>query len=253
MRFCTLFSVKRLLVLSLAGACLIGLTVETVRITRAVSGVEALDAALAQQYRDFRALAADAQTQNNDVAFLRSLTDVLPQEKHFIRTQKAMASEVEALRAKVGRKIHNDIHVLVDVQANKLYVKRGLNLLWQADCSVGRGGILIDKKTGQRWEFVTPRGQFEIREKVANPLWIKPDWAFVEAGEKVPPPGDPSRAVKDELGAYVMSLGDGYLIHGTKNENLLGRPASHGCVRLGKDDLKRLFELAPRGTRVYIY
>ena len=203
--------------------------------------------------REFRAIGDGLQMKTDEQDFLRSLVNVLPQEKNFIRTQKAMADDVEILRAKVSRKIHNDIHVVVDIQANKLYVKRGLTLLWQADCSAGKGGMLKDKKTGQRWEFVTPRGQFEIHEKVADPLWIKPDWAFVEAGEKVPPPGDPLRAVPGELGGFVMSLGDGYLIHGTKNEKLLGRPASHGCVRLGRDDLKRLYDLAPRGTRVYIY
>src|SRR5262249_51051352 len=143
--------------------------------------------------------------------------------------------------------------ILVDTKANKLYVKKGLTLLWEADCSAGRGGILVDKATGRRWEFVTPRGQFEVQSKMEKPLWIKPDWAFVEEKQTVPPPGDPSREVREELGAYVLNLGDGYLIHGTKDEAALGHSVSHGCVRLGAADLKRLYETVPRGTRVYIY
>ena len=164
-----------------------------------------------------------------------------------------MADEVEALRDKVGRRIKNDLHILVDVRANKLYVKKGLTLLWDADCSVGKGGILKDKATGRRWEFVTPRGQFDVQEKIEKPVWTKPDWAFVETHETVPPPEDPSRHVEGELGGYVFNLGDGYLIHGTRNEALLGRPVSHGCVRLGAQDLLRLYETVPRGTKVYIY
>lgn len=190
---------------------------------------------------------------DDELTFLHNLADVVPQEKGYLRTHQAIVKDVDALRYKVSRYVHDDLHILVDTQANKLYVKRGLTLLWQADCSVGRGGMLTDKATGRRWEFVTPHGQFEIREKVAQPLWIKPDWAFVESGEKVPPPNDPVRAAKDELGAFVMTLGDGYLIHGTKNETLLGRPASHGCVRLGRTDLERLYQLVPKGTRVFIY
>ena len=89
--------------------------------------------------------------------------------------------------------------------------------------------------------------------KGVNPKWRKPDWAYVEAGEPVPPPEDPSRYVEGELGAYVLNLGDGYLIHGTKNEELLGRPASHGCVRVGAADLERLYKTVPNGTRVYIF
>lgn len=191
--------------------------------------------------------------QSDEINFLQSLVNVLPQERSFIRTEAAMADEVESLRIKVGRRLHGDRHILVDTRANKLYVKKGLELLWSADCSVGRGGILTDKKTGRRWEFVTPRGQFEVREKIEKPVWTKPDWAFVETGEPIPPIGDPIRRAEGELGGYVLNLGDGYLIHGTKNEALLGRPVSHGCVRLGADDLRKVYEAIPRGTRVYIY
>jgi len=195
----------------------------------------------------------DIHERHRETEFLQSLTNLLPQSKSFIRTQRAMSDEVETLRYKVGRRIKNDLHILVDTRANKLYVKKGLTLLWEADCSVGKGGILTDKKTGRRWEFVTPHGQFEVHDKIENPVWTKPDWAFVETGEKVPPPEDASRHVQGELGGYVFNLGDGYLIHGTKNEAVLGHSVSHGCVRLGADDLKKLYELAPRGTRVYIY
>jgi hypothetical protein len=253
MRFCYLVNMKRILLLTFFGLLGISALSETILLTRALQKTENLAQKLRDSAREFRTIQADIQRENAEQEFLRGLVNVLPQEKNFIRTQRAMAWDVDVLRYKVSRRVHNDIYVVVDIRANKLYVKRGLTLLWQADCSVGKGGMLKDKKTGQRWEFVTPRGQFEIHDKIANPLWIKPDWAFVESGEKVPPPGDASRAVKDELGAFVMNLGDGYLIHGTKNEAMLGHPASHGCVRLGRDDLKRLYDLAPRGTRVYIY
>jgi len=253
MRFCTLFNVKDILLLIVGGLLLISMPLETLRLLQALQAADHVTEQLIDKNKEFHRIEADIQSQNNEVNYLRGLVNVLPQEKNFVRTQQAMMKDIHLWRAKVGRKVHNDLHIVVDIQANKLYVKRGLVLLWQADCSVGKGGILRNKITGQRWEFVTPRGQFEIREKIANPLWIKPDWAFVEAGEKIPPPGDPSRAVKDELGSFVMSLGDGYLIHGTKNEAMLGHPASHGCVRLGHDDLKKLYDLAPRGTRVYIY
>ncbi len=217
---------------------------------------EALDAAaqkVEQNTERLHAVMQETQRLHRDYEFLQSLLNVLPQEKGFARTQRAMSREIEQLRLKVGRRLRQDLHLLVDTQANKLYVKRGLTLLWQADCSVGKGGTLIDQKTGRRWEFVTPRGVFDIREKVEKPVWTKPDWAFVETGEDIPPPQDPKRRAEGELGGYVLNLGDGYLIHGTKNEAMLGRPASHGCVRLAAADLERLYKEVPRGARVYIY
>ncbi len=203
--------------------------------------------------RDLLTFTREIKTQSQEVDFLHGLVNVLPEEKGFVRTQRAISDEVEALRGKVGTRLRGDLHILVDTKANKLYLKKGLKLLWAADCSVGKGGMLKDSLTGRRWEFVTPRGQFEIRDKIEKPFWTKPDWAFVEAGEPVPPPGDPKRQIEGELGGYVFNLGDGYLIHGTKTEALLGRPVSHGCVRLGAEDLKRLYQTVPRWTRVYIY
>src|SRR5436190_17672220 len=137
--------------------------------------------------------ASDTRNQAKQLEFLESLVNLLPQEKGFIRTQKAMALEVGSLRRKVGKRLRDELHVVVDTRANKLYLKRGLTLLWAADCSVGKGGILVDKRTGRRWEFVTPRGKFEVRSKIENPLWVKPDWAFVETKEPIPAPDDPKR------------------------------------------------------------
>lgn len=41
-------------------------------------------------------------------------------------------------------------------------------------------------------------------------------------------------------------------IHGTNDERRIGRPASHGCVRMKNDAVIELFELAPIGTPVWI-
>lgn len=41
-------------------------------------------------------------------------------------------------------------------------------------------------------------------------------------------------------------------IHGTNDEQLIGRPGSHGCVRMRNTDVTELFELTPEGTAVWI-
>ncbi|MBI4376855.1 MAG: L,D-transpeptidase [Elusimicrobia bacterium] len=207
---------------------------------------------LDRQARDTVAAVRQSRAYSDELGFLQELPNLFPKDKGYLRTQKAIAEEVQGLRRKLGGTIKGGLHIVVDAKANKLYLKKGFKLLMQADCSVGRGGVLLDKRTGRRWEFVTPRGEFRVIAKAENPLWRKPDWAYTEAGEKIPPPEDPSRLVQGELGAYVLNLGDGYLIHGTKNEELLGRPASHGCVRLGAAEIAALYEQVPLGTKVYI-
>lgn len=222
-------------------------------LARATDRVEGDAAALDRGARRLTALTQESSSQARDAQFLEILPNILPEDKSYLRTQKAIESEVVALRRKVGKRLKGALHVVVDAKANKLYVKKGLKLLWSADVSVGRGGLLKDKKSGQKWEFVTPRGEFRVIGKGENAKWRKPDWAFVEAGEPVPPPDDPSRFVDGELGAYFFNLGDGYLMHGTKSVDLLGRPASHGCVRIGAEDLERLYHAIPTGTKVYIF
>ncbi|MBR5888407.1 MAG: L,D-transpeptidase [Akkermansia sp.] len=41
-------------------------------------------------------------------------------------------------------------------------------------------------------------------------------------------------------------------IHGTNDTDLLGTPASHGCVRLAPQDMRTLFDRVRIGTRVQI-
>lgn len=42
-------------------------------------------------------------------------------------------------------------------------------------------------------------------------------------------------------------------IHGTHREDLIGRPASHGCIRMRKRDIVDLFAHTRRHERVYIF
>jgi L,D-transpeptidase YbiS len=223
-----------------------GLQRQTDRIAGSAEGLD-------RGSRRLTLLAKDAAEQAREAEFLEGLPNILPADKGYLRTQKAIEGEVSELRGKVGKRLKGSLQIVVDAKANKLYLKKGLKLLWEADVSVGRGGLLADKKSGQKWKFVTPRGEFKVIGKGVNPKWRKPDWAFVEAGEPVPPPNDPSRFIDGELGAYFLNLGDGYLIHGTKDEATLGRPASHGCVRVGAADLEKLYEAVPVGTKVYIF
>lgn len=198
-------------------------------------------------------LSREIYSADEDLAYLSKLAAMYPENKGYFRTQNAIAAEVKGLRQKVGQKVGTRLYIAVDSRANKLYLKRGTRLLWEADCSVGKGGTLKEKKTGRIWEFATPRGEYSILYNIDNPVWLKPDWAYVENGEAVPPRDDPSRKVQGELGLYALNIGNGYLIHGTKNEGALGTAVSHGCVRLGAAALEKLYKAAPVGTKVYIY
>src|SRR5258708_15002609 len=54
------------------------------------------------QSEDLIHLTREIKTQSREIDFLQGMVNVLPPEKGFVRTQRAIAGEVESLRAKVG-------------------------------------------------------------------------------------------------------------------------------------------------------
>ena len=141
-------------------------------------------------------------------------------------------------------------YIVIDRVHNRLYVYEQGRPVFEALCSTGSGMMLTHGQ--QTWTFETPRGQFKIRNKQSSPWWRKPDWAFIEEGKPVP--DDPAdRFESGVLGEYAMDLGDGYSIHGTLYERLLGRSVTHGCIRVGRDDLRQLNKMVRIGTPVYIF
>ncbi len=144
------------------------------------------------------------------------------------------------------------IYIVIDSGSNSLYLMKGAETLRRAVISCGSGSILEEPGGRRRWVFDTPRGEFYVKSKIRNPDWIKPDWAFIEEGEKIPK--DPRERVEPGvLGDYALGFGNGYFIHGTLYTRLLGRSVTHGCIRVGDEDLKVIFEKASIGTRIFIY
>ncbi len=143
-------------------------------------------------------------------------------------------------------------YIVIDRYINKLYLRTESKVILEALCSTGTGAELEDTLSGRRWIFETPRGVFKIDTKLENPWWRKPDWAFIEEGEAIPI-DDQERLDPEMLGEFALGFGDGLFIHGTLYERLLGVNVTHGCVRLGAEDLKVLYKNAKIGTRVYVY
>lgn len=144
------------------------------------------------------------------------------------------------------------IYVVIDTGANELYLKKNGEVVRRCIVSSGSGNVLEDTKVGKKWVFDTPRGEYEVKSKAVQPNWIKPDWAFVEEGEAAPK-SYKDRVEEGVLGDYALGFGNGYFIHGTLYTRMLGRNVTHGCVRMGDEDLEAVFRTAPMGTKIYIF
>lgn len=158
--------------------------------------------------------------------------------------------EWRRLQVQLERLTPRGLYIVVDTAANRLYLRKGKETLLEAVCSTGSGRQLVSE--GRSWTFRTPKGRFRIVSKSVNPVWRKPDWAFLEEGLPVPE-DEGERFQKGVLGEYALGFGDGYFIHGTLYTRLLGQNVTHGCIRLGPEDLAFLSRRVSIGTPVLVF
>ena len=168
------------------------------------------------------------------------------------KTLTRIKAETDALQKKIGALAPKSPFIVIDSAQNTLVLKKGNKDLLQAVVSCGSGSILEEPGGKRTWIFDTPRGEFQVKSKVVDPTWVKPDWAFIEEGKEIPKKHE-ERLETGVLGDYALGFGDGYFIHGTLYSRLLGRSVTHGCVRVGDKDLKALYQAASTGTRIYIF
>jgi L,D-transpeptidase YbiS len=177
----------------------------------------------------------------------------VPSDPKALRTaQRKLQQRQKQLLTAIDRKKPRGAYIVIDQTQNRLYLMKDEQVLHEFKCSAGSGMLLQETATGRKWVFDTPRGVYKVMNKISNPVWKKPDWAFVEEGKPIPK-NDDERFDYGVLGAYALYFGNGYMIHGTLYENLIGRSVTHGCIRLGRDALKVVWDAAPIGTPIYIY
>ena len=111
----------------------------------------------------------------------------------------------------------------------------------------------------QEGSFKTPTGNFRISQKVGGDM---PSGTIFRS--RVPlGPEDPLPSTQDLVMSRILWL-DGVdehnantrdrfiYIHGTKHEDKIGTPASHGCIRMRNADVIELFDLVDAETPVVI-
>jgi L,D-transpeptidase YbiS len=142
----------------------------------------------------------------------------------------------------------------VSVPDQRLILTRDGEELRSYPISTSRFGIGTEEGS-----LKTPLGRFRIAEKIGD--GAAPGTIFkarVALG-----PDDPLPDTEDFITSRILWL-DGLeeenantrnrfiYIHGTKHEDEIGTPASHGCIRMRNADVIELFELVDETTQVVI-
>ncbi|MGH7476255.1 MAG: L,D-transpeptidase [Longimicrobiales bacterium] len=118
----------------------------------------------------------------------------------------------------------------------------------------------VHLRKGQRYALedgtrIEVRGDEVGRVNQFDNFWaFRPGMEIIFEGKIfIPPIGTQQRMIPEILGTHRLILGDGYLIHGTNEEDSIGEAVSHGCVRMFNEDVAYLYETVTPGTPVYIY
>jgi len=145
-------------------------------------------------------------------------------------------------------------NIHISIRDQRLTLKEGETLVRTYPVSTSRFGIGTEEDS-----MKTPIGRFRVAEKIGDGL--PSDTVFqsrvpLKADDPLPPTEDlvMSRILwLDGLDEHNANTRDRFIyIHGTKHEDKIGNPASHGCVRMRNADVLELFELVDEGAPVVI-
>ncbi len=164
-----------------------------------------------------------------------------------------LKKETAKLQKAMAKRLPRGPYIAIDTHTNTFLMREGDQVLREGICATGSGKRLTWVEGNRIWVFNTPKGKHKVRARQEGPVWKKPDWAFVEEGERIPGPNAPERFEEGVMGEYALDFGRGYKIHGTPYKRTLGMYVSHGCVRLDDEDLEFVYNRSPIGTEIYIF
>jgi lipoprotein-anchoring transpeptidase ErfK/SrfK len=150
--------------------------------------------------------------------------------------------------------VEPDLLIEVSISTQALTVTQNGKTIFEAPVSTAANGIGFEEGSHQ-----TPTGNFIVREKIGEgaplftsfkgrlPLRV---WKGGKSNDAIL-----SRILwLDGLDEENGNTRERYIyFHGTHAEDLIGQPASCGCIRLRNEDMLSLFDITPIFTRVRIF
>lgn len=145
-------------------------------------------------------------------------------------------------------------NIHISIRNQRLTLKQGETPLRSYPVSTSRFGVGTEEGS-----MKTPIGRFRVAEKIGGEMpsnTVFRNRIPLQPGDPLPPTEDlvMSRILwLDGLDEQNANARDRFIyIHGTKHEDKIGSPASHGCVRMRNDDVVELFDLVDEGAHVII-
>jgi hypothetical protein len=74
-------------------------------------------------------------------------------------------------------------YIVVSLEDHRLWYRKADSVLFTAPVTTGSGMVLEKIGADSHWKFETPRGRLAILSKEEDPVWIPPEWHYVELAQ----------------------------------------------------------------------
>jgi hypothetical protein len=91
---------------------------------------------------------------------------------------------LERLRDERQEPLRDQAYLVVSIEDHRLWYRRGDSVLFATDVATGSGRILERSGADAHWRFETPRGRLVVESKEVDPVWVAPDWHYVEEAQR---------------------------------------------------------------------
>lgn len=170
---------------------------------------------------------------------------------------------LEKLRTQFNLK-PDEYAIIIDVSEQKLYLIKDEKIVKMYPVSTSKYGI-----GNEEGSYKTPLGTHRISKKIGSGAKIGTIFKSLTKTNKTAEIYVDGRDIAEDIittrimwleglepginkGKGIDSHARHIYIHGTPEEGLIGKPASHGCIRMRNKDVIELFELVREGTLVEI-
>lgn len=75
-------------------------------------------------------------------------------------------------------------YLVIALADNRISFREGDRVLFESRVASGSGRTLEQTSGGRRWKFDTPRGRLVVERKDVDPLWVPPDWHYIEVARQ---------------------------------------------------------------------
>lgn len=78
----------------------------------------------------------------------------------------------------------SDAYIVVSIEDRRLWYRKGDELVFSTRVAVGSGKTLVKHDGRDEYKFDTPRGRLVVQSKDADPIWVPPDWHYLELAKR---------------------------------------------------------------------